>query len=114
MKRIVLTISALLMAGPAWSQGMSDYLSNPGVGGNGKAISGFLYGNTSNPRDGTGPGVDPSLSPGPWACVYDDGSCTGETYAGSSMGDITGFLLFGGSPKSDFANGQANGPSFGK
>jgi hypothetical protein len=74
----------------------------------GQCIAGTLYGNISNPRP-DGPGVLPSLAPGPWACVYELGECQGdETDAGVSVGDIVG------QGKSNFANGKDPGPGFGE
>lgn len=74
----------------------------------GQCIAGLLYGNISNPRP-DGPGVLPSLAPGPWACVSVAGTCQGdETDAGVSVGDVIG------NGKSDFANGKDPGPGFGK
>jgi len=76
---------------------------------NGGIIACDLYGNTSNLRNGTGPGLDPSLAPGPWACIYELGECQGdETRAGVSVGDIVG------QGQSNFANGKETGPGFGQ
>ena len=47
----------------------------------GECIAGVGYGNTSNPS-GNGNGVLPSLTPGPWKCVYTTG-CTGAVMGGS-------------------------------
>jgi len=64
----------------------------------GECISGFYYGNTSNPRP-SGNGVLPSLAPGPWKCVYTAG-CTG-----AEMGNPVGFYNGGGTPVGH-SNGQ--------
>jgi hypothetical protein len=74
----------------------------------GPYISGFLYGNTSNPS-GKGQGVLPSLSPGPWACGTD---CAGPTIPGGSMGEWLAPDASGGNASPDFANGKDPGPDF--
>lgn len=76
----------------------------------GQFISGFIYGNTSNPS-GNGNGVLPSLSPGPWRCT-NPLDCAGPTTAGGSMGDFISPITSNGKSSSDFANGKAVGPDF--
>lgn len=59
----------------------------------GQAVAAGWMGNTSNPRP-SGHGVLPSLAPGIWVCVYDNGICVdkelgspfGEFVSGSSQG----------------------------
>lgn len=107
------------------SQGNGGQSGSAGVGGGGEigagfsaadpgtvgpAISGELYGNTSNPS-GSGQGVLPSLSPGPWLCNGVD--CSAQpTTSGPSMGELLAPIGSGGNANPDFANGKDPGPDF--
>ena len=70
----------------------------------GPSISGVIYGNTSNPS-GTGSGVLPSLSPGPWICG-DPLDCAGPTDPGGSMGDFLAPEASDNTGNPEFANGN--------
>lgn len=101
-------ISSLVLLGlssPAFAAGeIGAGFSSADPGTVGPGISGFIYGNTSNPSD-NGNGVLPSWSPGPWVCGI-PGDCEGPTNPGGSMGDFLSPLALGGQSSSDFANGN--------
>ena len=97
-------------AGVGGGGGIGAGFSSADPGTVGPAISGELYGNTSNPS-GTGQGVLPSLSPGPWLCNGVD--CSAQpTTSGPSMGELLAPIGSGGKANPDFANGKETGPDF--
>lgn len=108
MRFSVLAISTLLISSSAFANPMvmsEEELDSVVAGTTGYDIAGDLYGNISNPRGGTGPGVDPSWSPGPWVCDYDPG-CDGPTDPGGSVGDFVAPAVSGGTASPTFANGN--------
>ena len=111
---IVMAIVFFVIPIAAADQGaIGDGFSSADPGSVGPLVSGFIYGNTSNPS-GNGEGVLPSLAPGPWACDYDGngGSCYGPTLAGGSMGDYLAPVASGAVASPDFANSKDTGPDF--
>ena len=106
----VTTIALLAAAPPAFADqnAIGAGFSNSVPGSVGPSISGFIYGNTSNPS-GNGNGVLPSESPGPWA---HGNPGDGPTENGGSMGTFLAPVASGGTASPDFANGKDPGPDF--
>jgi hypothetical protein len=101
---------ALVLSSSALAAGLGSSFSSAAPGTVGPYISGYLYGNTTNPSV-NGNGVTPSFAPGPWACTDED-DCAGPTTAGGSMGEFLAPVASGGKSSPDFANGKLIGQDF--